>query len=77
MLDSSGIIIAADLSIFGEIFHGVNIYAPVGGINSPNDEQNRFCNFICVCKLLFKNSRIYFDKQETQCLELELSTLGQ
>ena len=42
MQDSSGRIIAADLSIFGENFHVVNVYAPVGGTNSPNDEQNRF-----------------------------------
>ena len=42
MQDSSGRIIAADLSTFGENFHVVNVYAPVGGTNSPNDEQNRF-----------------------------------
>ena len=46
MQDFSGRIIAVDLSIFGEIFHVVNIYAPVGGTNSPNDEHNGFSNSI-------------------------------
>ena len=46
MQDDSGRLIAADLCIFGEMLHIVNVYTPVGGLNARNDEQNRFYDSI-------------------------------
>ena len=49
MQDESGRLIAADLCILGEMLHIVNVYAPVGGLNARNDEQNRFYDSIYIC----------------------------